>query len=80
MPKEYVALAFISEVREKVEEWLKEAGGNLEIKTVESLPEQEFKYGIKAQILTEEQVENNPHYKRIKELLFRHECGRVYLK
>ena len=80
MSKEYVALAFINEVRKTIEEWLKEAGGSLELKTVESLLKQEFKYEFKGEILTEEQIEKNPQYKRIKERLFRYDCGKVYLK
>ncbi len=79
MSKGYVSLAFLDEVREKVEEWISSSGGSMELTQLEALLQQEFHYPIKGSILTEKKVDSNQKLRAMKDRLLRYECGKVYL-
>ena len=80
MAREYVALAFLEEVREKVVELVNVEGGSIELARLEKLLTEHYHYPFKGTVLTENEVDENPKLEVAKEKLLNYKEGMVYLR
>lgn len=79
MTREYVALAFIKEVRGTVEELIKKEGGSIKLERLEHLLKGHYSYPVKGTVVSEVQVNENPQLRAQREKLLRYKDGVVYL-
>ncbi len=79
MAREYVALAFLEEVRDTVIELMKEKRGCINLQRLEQLLTEHYHYPFKGTILTESEVDANPQLSATREKLLLYKDGFVYL-